>query len=115
LIHFEHHRKVTNKCESFNKFVKWIYFGEDLIAKNDREEQIRVIKYSHLIPVVLTFYNVYAMTKCLKELSNEGNEIDSDLVSKISPYRTAHVNRFGTYEIQDRTLEDIDYELKLEI
>jgi TnpA family transposase len=33
----------TNKCESFNKFVKWIYFGEDMITKNDREGQLRVI------------------------------------------------------------------------
>jgi hypothetical protein len=31
----------------------------------------------------------------------------------VSPYRTAHINRFGTYEIQEESMEEIEYSLKL--
>jgi TnpA family transposase len=31
---------ATNKSESFNRFVQWLFFGgEDLIAENDRDQQ----------------------------------------------------------------------------
>lgn len=106
-------QSATNKCESFNKFVKWLYFGADMITKNDRDDQLKSVKYAHLIANILTFYNVYSMTKVVKSLSEEGHKIDSKIMARISPYRTAHINRFGTYEIQDEKMEEIEYSLNL--
>lgn len=108
-------QSATNKCESFNKFVQWVYFGEDIISENDREELLRIIKYNHLLANILIFYNVYSMTKAIKELIDEGNNITHDVVAKLSPYRTSHINRFGTYDIKERAFEEIDYGIKLNI
>jgi len=52
-------QSATNKCESFNKFVQWVYFGEVIISENDREELLRIIKYNHLLANILIFYNIY--------------------------------------------------------
>ena len=47
---------ATNKSESFNRFVQWLFFGgEGLIAENDRDQQRKLIKYNHLVANCLIF------------------------------------------------------------
>jgi TnpA family transposase len=59
-------RRITtgslNKSEDFNRFTKWVAFGGQLLAENDRDEQRKLIKYNHLVANCLIFYNVCAMT-----------------------------------------------------
>jgi len=105
---------ATNKCEAFNKFAKWAYFAEDVVQENVRDEQIKIIKYNHLIANLLIFHNTYSITQILKELEREGMKLSPELLGALSPYRTSHINRFGTYEFRDREIPDVDYELKLE-
>ena len=35
------------------------------------------------------------------------------VLSVLSPYRTGHINRFGTYELRDRDIGEVDYGLRL--
>lgn len=89
---------TTNKGESFNHFVHWLGFGsEGVITENDRDEQRKMIKYNHLLANCVIFYNVFAMSRVLRQLQQEGQAIEPELIAAISPYLTQHINRFGRY------------------
>lgn len=67
---------ATNKCEAFNNFTKWTAFvNKGEIRENLRHEQIKIIKYNHLVANLLIFYNTQEMTRVLKELTEEGYQI----------------------------------------
>ena len=88
---------ATNKSEAFNRFVQWLFFGgEGIIASNDRAKQRKRIKYNHLIVNCVIFHNVHAQTRILYQLEQEGHIFDQKVLAHLSPYLTAHVNRFGT-------------------
>ncbi|ELQ9311983.1 Tn3 family transposase [Serratia marcescens] len=36
---------AQNKCEGFNNFAQWAYFGSDKIEKNMRERNLAAIDY----------------------------------------------------------------------
>ncbi len=45
-----------------------------------------------------------------RQLVDEGHELDEATLSRISPYLTEHVNRFGKYTLNlDRTNPSPDY------
>ncbi|WP_323501585.1 Tn3 family transposase [Variovorax sp. RTB1] len=46
---------AQNKCEGFNRFAQWAYFGADPIAENVRDEQVKIIKYNHLIAKLVIY------------------------------------------------------------
>ena len=104
---------ATNKSETFNRFVQWLFFGgEGLIAENDRDRQRKLIKYNHLVANCLIFHNVQAQTRVLHQLAGEGHEFDEATLSRLSPYLTEHVNRFGKYTLNlARTNAAPDYTL----
>lgn len=103
---------ATNKSESFNGFAKWLFFGgEGIIAENHRERQRKIIKYNHLVANCLIFYNVFQLTQILHEYIQEGNKVDEDVLSDLSPYVTFHVNRFGKYRLDsNRRPPDIEFD-----
>ncbi|HEO8422203.1 Tn3 family transposase [Niallia circulans] len=93
-------QSATNKSEAFNGFTKWLFFGgEGIIAENDREKQRKMIKYNHLVANCLIFYNVFTLSRILQDYMQDGNGYDEELIPYLSPYVTAHVNRFGKYRI----------------
>jgi len=100
---------AQNKCESFNKFAQWAYFGADAIEDNVRNNQLKIIKYNHLIANLVIFHNCHTMTQALKELEAEGIVLTPELLAALSPYRTHHINRFGMYEVHDREPAPVDY------
>ncbi len=106
---------ATNKSEAFNGFVQWLFFGgERLIAENDRDRQRKLIKYNHLVANCLIFHNVQAQTRILRQLAEEGEQFDDATLSRLSPYLTEHVNRFGKYTLNlDRDSPTLDYTLDL--
>ena len=59
----------------------------------------RVIKFNHLVANCLIFHNVQSMSRILKELALEGREFDDEVLSRLGPYLTGHVNRFGKYPL----------------
>lgn len=105
---------ATNRCESFNKFAQWVYFAADLIQENVRDEQLKVIKYNHLIANLLVFHNCKTMTEALMELQDEGMDLVPDILRALSPYRQ-HPSRFGTYELKDREAGSVDYDMRLDL
>ena len=105
---------ATNRCESFNKFAQWVYFASDLIQENVRDEQLKVIKYNHLIANLLIFHNCKSMTQALKELQDEGLTLTPEILQALSPYRQ-HPSRFGRYELRERMAEPVDYDVRLEL
>lgn len=100
---------AQNKCEGFNKFAQWAYFGADAIEDNVRDNQLKIIKYNHLIANLVIFHNCHTMTQALKELEAEGIMLTPELLAALSPYRTHHINRFGMYEVHDREPAPVDY------
>jgi TnpA family transposase len=109
--------RAMNKSESFNGFLKWLFFGgEGIITENRREEQRKIIKYNHLVANLLIFHNVVTMTKVIHQLAAEGQRISAEALAVLSPYQTRHVNRFGQYTLQlDRIPEPIAYDLPLAV
>ncbi|MGG0645668.1 Tn3 family transposase [Bacillus mycoides] len=93
-------QSATNKSEAFNGFTKWLFFGgEGIISENDREKQKKIIKYNHLVANCLIFYNVFSMSKLLHGYEKQKEGFNKELICYLSPYMTAHVNRFGKYHI----------------
>jgi len=93
LIHAE-----TNKSEQFNGFAKKLFFGgEGEIAENLRHEQLKIIKYNHLVANMVILHNVVGMSRVLKKLQNDGVLINQEILSSLGPYRLEHINRFGDY------------------
>ena len=91
---------ATNKSEEFNNFTKWTAFAnKGEIRENLKHEQVKIIKYNHLVSNLLIFYNTQEMTRVLKELKAEGHQIEKETLRRLSPYRTEHINRFGYYAL----------------
>ncbi len=43
-------------------------------------------------------YNVDEMTRVFNQLIEEGYEITAEMIMAFAPYRTEHINRFGSYD-----------------
>jgi hypothetical protein len=101
----------TNKAEEFHEFAGWAFFGnEGILAENVRHEQVKVVKYNHLVANMLILANVHRMTAVLKKMQEQGVfEITPELLARLSPYRTIHINRFGDYIMDlERTVEPMN-------
>ena len=85
------------------------------IEDNVRDNQLKIIKYNHLIANLLIFHNCYTMTEALKELETEGMQLTPELLAAFSPYRTHHTNRFGMYELRERELRPINYDVTFQM
>lgn len=93
----------TNKCEQFNDYIKWLFFGNNgVIAENLRHKQSKISKYSHLVANMVILYNVEHMTRTLSDLKNEGYKLDKTILSKLNPYRKSNINRYGSYNLKMR-------------
>lgn len=92
---------ATNKCEEFNNFAQWVFFGnEGVITENLRHEQRKVMKFNHLVANMIILNNVHCMSQILSDLKREGKfEINESTIAALSPYRTIHINRYGEYII----------------
>ena len=106
---------AQNKCEGFNQFAQWVYFGADTITENVRDDQLKIIKYNHLIANLVIFHNCHTITQALKELEAEGMKLTPELIAGFSPYRTSHLNRFGLFDLKERYPLPIDYGVMFEI
>lgn len=106
---------TTNIAEIWNEFVQWVAFGgEGIIRQNNREEQRKIIRYNHLVANLVVFHNVVSMTRVLQELIDEGYAVTPEIIARLSPYKTEHINRFGHYELRfDQVPQPIMEELRL--
>lgn len=98
----------TNKSEEWNAFIHWVSFGGQSIRKQDRAGQQKFIRYNHLVSNLIVLHNVVNLTHSLNKISNEGFDLNCDLLSSLAPYRTEGINRFGEYPINE---EDPNYDI----
>jgi TnpA family transposase len=106
-------QRSTNKCESFNNFAGWVYFADSIIRENVRDEQVKIVKYNHLVANLIVFHNVQSMTQAFREIEEEGEiQLTPELLALFSPYRTNHIGRFGTYDLRDRDVGDLEYDFR---
>jgi Tn3 transposase DDE domain len=106
---------ATNTSEAWNGFVQWVAFGgEGVIRQNNREEQRKIIRYNHLVANLVVFHNVVSMTRVLQELVDAGYVVTPEIIARLSPYKTEHINRFGHYELRfDHVPPPVTDELRL--
>ncbi|PEA87585.1 hypothetical protein CON71_23775 [Bacillus thuringiensis] len=70
--------------------------------------------FNHLVANCLIFYNVFALTQVLHAYRQDGNELDEEVLSELSTYITAHVNRFGKYGIYpNRQPPDLQFDMPI--
>lgn len=105
---------ATNKSEEFNQFSDWTAFANKTIPENLKHEQSKIIKYNHLLANLIMLYNVDEMTRVFNQLIDEGYEITADIIKAFAPYRTEHINRFGSYDSESqRDVLPLQYSLKV--
>jgi hypothetical protein len=57
---------------------------------------------------------VVSMTRVLRDLINAGYPVTPEIIARLSPYKTEHINRFGHYELRfDHVPPPITEELRL--
>ena len=108
-------RAATNIAEAWNGFVQWVAFGgEGVIRQDNREEPRTIIRYNHLVAHLVVVHNVVSMTRVLQDLIDAGSPVTPEIIARLSPDKTEHINRFGHYERRvDRLPPPITEELKL--
>ena len=91
---------ATNKSEHFNLYSQWISFGASgLVIALPRDEQRKMIKYTHLVANLMIFHTTVGMMKALDAIRANGpaDAITDKALAGLSPYPTEHINRFGRY------------------
>jgi hypothetical protein len=67
-----------------------------------------------LLSATAVFHNVVSMTRVLQALIDEGYPVTPEIIARLSPYKTEHINRFGNYELRfDHPPPPITEELRL--
>ena len=105
---------ATNKVESYNRFVSWCRFGNHgVIADNDPDEQEKIIKCGTLLANCVIFHTAVDMMTVIRQLAAEGWTITAEDLAVLSPYLTAHIQRFGMYATDEVTLTPDAYDAHL--
>lgn len=104
---------ATCKSEEFNDFIAWVRFGDGgAVADNMKYNQKKIIKYGQLTGNMVMLHVVVNMTKAINILRKAGIEIKNEFLEHLSPYRTAHINRLGIFQLDmDRQAVDLEYDL----
>ncbi|MGW6797280.1 Tn3 family transposase [Streptomyces sp. NPDC055039] len=107
---------ATNKFESFNRFSQWIGFGNrSVIADNDPIAQEKAMKFNALLTNAMIFHNAPDIAEIVRQLLEEGWEIDPEDLAHISPYLTEHINRIGEYSTHEIGIQPEAYDPKLDV
>jgi hypothetical protein len=78
-----------------------------VLRSGDPVEQEKRIKYRDLVANAVMLHNVVDMTHVLYELQQEGIYVTPEIVSRLSPYLTEHIKRFGQYFLDMITQPDL--------
>jgi hypothetical protein len=73
----------------------------------------QVIKFATLLANCVIFHTVVDMTTVIRELIGEGWQITAEDLAVLSPYLTAHIQRFGVYATDEVALAPDAYNAHL--
>ncbi|MFD5388067.1 Tn3 family transposase [Streptomyces sp. NPDC127074] len=63
----------------------------------------------------MIFHNALNIAEIVRQLLEEGWEIDPEDLAHISPYLTEHINRFGEYPTHELGIQPETYDPKLDV
>ncbi|MFV5997237.1 Tn3 family transposase [Streptomyces sp. NPDC056231] len=107
---------ATIKVESFNRFSQWVGFANrGVIADNDPVEQEKAMNFNALLTNAVIFHNALDIAEIVRQLLEEGWEIDPEDLAHVSPYLTEHIKRFGEYSTHELGVEPEAYDPKLDV
>ena len=89
---------------------EWVFCGSRIIvASNDPEEMEKAIKYNLLASNCIILQNIIDLTGTIHTLQKSGVHITKEDISRLSPYMTSHIKRFGDYILDlDTKPEDVE-------
>ncbi|MFD7705378.1 Tn3 family transposase [Streptomyces caelestis] len=107
---------ATNKVESFTRFSQWVGFGDQgVLADNDPIEQEKAMKFNALLTNAVIFHNALDIAEIIRQLLEEGWEIDPEDLAHLSPYPTGHIKRFGECCPHEIGIQPEAYDPKLDV
>ncbi|MCP3822107.1 transposase [Streptomyces sp. A3M-1-3] len=107
---------ATNKVESYNGFMQWLYFGNrGIITDNDPVEQEKSMKFNALLTNAVIFHQATDIAMIVRELQAEGTKVEPEDLAEISPYITENINRFGEYSTHELGIIPDAYEPHLDV
>jgi len=108
----EYRRKIIiqlNKGEALHALRQFLFFvNQGAIRKSQFEEQMNQEKCLTLLTNVVMVWNTRYMEAVLKQIEQDGFQINDDDLHHISPARFEHINKYGKYNFS------IDQELGIE-
>ncbi|GLX50197.1 hypothetical protein Shyhy01_31470 [Streptomyces hygroscopicus subsp. hygroscopicus] len=73
------------------------------------------MKFNALLTNAVIFHNALDIAEIVRQLLEEGWEIDPEDLARISPYLTEHINRFGEYSTHELGIQPEAYDPKLDV
>lgn len=73
------------------------------------------MKFNCLLTNAVIFRNALDISEIVRQLLEEGWEIDPEDLAHISPYLTEHIKRFGEYSRHELGIEPDAYDPKLDV
>ena len=94
--------RQLNKGEQLHNLRAYLWFGSDgfIRKQQEAEQQITAFSLTLLTNIVMAWNTVY-IQEILKELKEEGYEVNEEDFDHISPASFEHINRLGKYNFKD--------------
>ncbi|MEU9367159.1 Tn3 family transposase [Streptomyces avermitilis] len=91
-------------------------FGsQGVLTDNDPIEQEKAMKFNALLTNAVIFHNALDIAEIVRQLLEEGWEIDPEDLAHISPYLTEHIKRFGEYSTHELGIQPEACDPKLDV
>lgn len=94
-------RKINTqliKGEQLHNLRLYLWFGGDgVVRRKQEEQQQKVVRSLNLITNIVLVWNTVYIQEVIKQLHQEGYQIDENDFEFISPAPFAHINRLGKY------------------
>jgi len=94
---------ATNKSEHLNRYAHWVSFGNGgLATAAERDEQRKMVKYTHLVANLLIAHTVVGMTRALDSLAADGHSaaITPKALAGTSPKQKVAQNKRFVSEVR---------------
>lgn len=73
------------------------------------------MKFNALLTNAVILHNALDIAEIVRQLLEEGWEIDPEDLAHISPYLTEHIKRFGEYSTHELGIQPEAYDPKLDV
>jgi len=94
--------RQLNKGEQLHNLRSYLWFGSDGFIRKQQELEQQITAYSlTLLTNIVMAWNTVYIQEILKELKEEGYEVNEEDFDHISPAVFEHINRLGKYNFKD--------------